>query len=220
MQIASLALCFVSYIGEATFLTYCHVVDGILQGACLLTHRQLDIAVHGGNVVVGLAAAFCQLGSDCVVTLHDGSQYLISSHAHLVADTANLLAYTIDGSDNVTGSSVESSSERLNIEAIALNCLHDNSRIGIVIEHNATLSVRHQATAIVSTEEVASTHKKEEKQDGKQTITPSVSIALAVAESKQTWIYTLSLHKCWEHSENAIETTALAGSVLPEYVSF
>ena len=60
----------------------------------------------------------------------------------------------------------------------------------------------------------------DEKQDGKQTITPSVSIALAVAESKQTWIYTLSLHKCWEHSENAIETAALAGSVLPEYVSF
>ena len=140
----------------------------------------------------------------------------------MVADTANLLAYTIDGSDNVTSSGVESSSKRLNIVAIALNSLHDNSRVGIIINHrsNTALSVRHETATIGTAEEVAPTHDDKEKQDGKQIIAPSTAIALVVAESKQTWIYTLSLHKCWEHSKNAIETAALAGTVLPEDISF
>ena len=65
----------------------CRIIDGV----CLLTDRQLDVAVHCSYGIVGLAAAFCQLGSDSVVTLHDSSQNLISIHAHLITEVANLL---------------------------------------------------------------------------------------------------------------------------------
>ena len=187
-----------------------------------MAHRQLDVAVHRRDGVVSLAAALRQLGSNGVVALHYGREHLVGCHVELVANAANLLAQTVHRGNNVVACGVEGGRQGLDVVAIALHGLHDDSGIGIVVNHrdDTALPVWHHAAAKATAKEVAPAHEDKEKQDGKQAVSPTVTVTLAVAKGKQTWVNALPLHERREHCQYSIKAAARASrSVLTEYVS-
>ena len=196
-------------------------VRSIIDGVSLLAYRQLDVTIHRSDGIVRLTATFCQLSSDGIVALHQSGDNLVGVHAHLVAETTNLLTKTVDCSHYRIARCVEGSSQTLDIIAVALDCLHDDSGVRIVVQHwhYSTLSVGAHATIATEAKAVVA-HEDEEKENGEDVITPAVTVSLVVQQRYESRVNTLSLHKGREHGKDTTCSRIARTSFWIEYISF
>lgn len=192
----------------------CGILNNVLS---LLNRAELTLIALFGDKSFERAAAIAHLAYDAIVALSNSSDDVALSESKLSAEVANLTAEGVDCSHDRIRRSVERGGEGRDVEAVALNSLHDYRCVRVVVEHGhyAALTIAAPTATVAASAEakavtIECSHENEQEQDAEDAVTSPSVLTAALTKSHKVRVYTLTLQESRKHGEH-VATAAHAG---------